>query len=400
MATPSYDVVVIGGGIVGVATAWSLSRSEGTRVLVLEAESHLAQHQTGRNSGVIHSGLYYRPGSDKAKLCAAGRDALYRFCESRHIPHRRCGKLVVATDKSQLSALATLEERGIANDLEGIERLDRVGIEEHEPAAKGVAGLWVPQTGVVDFAAVTAAMAQEIREREGEILLDSRVKKIQTDRNRVRVETDRNVVNCRLLINCAGLQSDRVARLAGLKPEVRLIPFRGEYYEVSERARRRVRSLIYPVPDPRFPFLGVHLTRTIDNRVIAGPNAVLACKREGYQRSDFSFRDVAEILAFPGFWRLIGSFWRTGLAETRRSLNRDSFSKEIRLLVSGISRRHLRPAPSGVRAQAVDRSGRLLDDFHILQRPRMIHVLNAPSPAATAALAIGDHIARLAKSAL
>jgi len=396
MSTPSYDVVVIGGGIVGVATARALSHSGRHRVLVMEAESRLAQHQTGRNSGVIHSGLYYRPGSDKARLCTAGRDSLYDFLESREIPYRRCGKLVVATDEAQIPALDELERRAHANGLEGLQRLDRSGVQEREPAARGIAGLWIPQTGIVDFASVTNALAREVRERDGEILLDSKVRQIELSGDRVRIQTRNHAVHGRLLINCAGLQGDRVARLAGLDPQIRLIPFRGEYYEVEGRTKDLVRTLIYPVPDPRFPFLGVHLTRTVDDRVLAGPNAVLASKREGYRRSDFSFRDVADILAFPGFWRLAGSFWRTGLAEARRSLNKRAFVKETRRLVPGISGRHLRPAPSGVRAQAVDRSGKLLGDFLVLESERMIHVLNAPSPAATASLAIGDHIAALA----
>ena len=367
MSTPEYDIVVIGGGIVGVATARALALSGGHRVLVMEAEPRLAQHQTGRNSGVVHSGLYYRPDSDKARLCTQGRDSLFDFCENHELPYRRCGKLVVATDRSQLPALAELESRAHANGLEGFQRLDRSGIQEREPAASGIAGLWIPQTGIVDFAAVTRALARDVQERDGEILLDSRVRQIQSRGAHLCIETQNQAVQCRLLINCAGLQSDRVARLAGLEPQIRLIPFRGEYYEVEERKRDLVRSLIYPVPDPRFPFLGVHLTRTLDDRVLAGPNAVPAFKRQGYRRSDFSFRDVADILAFPGFWRLAGSFWRTGLAETRRSLDKRAFAKETQRLVPGISKHHLRPAPSGVRAQAVNRSGKLLDDFFLLQ---------------------------------
>lgn len=400
MSTPAYDIVVVGGGIVGVATAHALSLSGRHRVLVLEAEPRLARHQTGRNSGVIHSGLYYRPGSDKARLCSAGREALFQYCEDEQIPHRRCGKLVVATEPEQIPALDELERRAHANGLSGVQRLDRSGIQKREPAANGLVGLWIPQTGIVDFAAVTRALATGVRERNGEILLESRVRRIQRDGQQIRIQTRNNVVRGRLLINCAGLQSDRVARLAGFDPQIRLMPFRGEYFEVTGKAKELVRTLIYPVPDPRFPFLGVHLTRTIDDRVLAGPNAVPAFKREGYRRSDFSFKDVADTLAFPGFWRLAAGFWRTGLAEARRSLSRRAFAEETKCLVPGISRDHLRRAPSGVRAQAVDRSGRLLDDFHILQGERMIHVLNAPSPAATASLAIGCQIAEIAQKAL
>jgi len=400
MSTPSYDVVVIGGGIVGVATARALSLGGRYRVLIMEAEPRLAQHQTGRNSGVIHAGLYYRPGSNKARLCATGREALYRFCEDHQIPFRRCGKLVVATDEEQIPALDQLERRAQANGLNGVQRLDRSGIQEREPAANGIAGLWIPQTGVVDFAVVTEALATDFRDRDGELLLGSRVKQIHHDGDWIRVESSNHEVRGRLLINCAGLHGDRVARLAGVDPQIRLIPFRGEYFEVEGPAMELVRGLIYPVPDPRFPFLGVHWTRTIDDRVLAGPNAVPALRREGYRRTDISLRDVGDILAFPGFWRLAGGFWRTGLAEMRRSLNKRAFVQEAQRLVAQISAGDLRPAPSGVRAQAVDRSGKLLDDFFILQEERMIHVLNAPSPAATASLAIGEQIAQIAEKAL
>lgn len=400
MGTPTYDAVVIGGGIVGVATAHSLAAAGRYRVLIVEAETELARHQTGRNSGVIHSGLYYRPGSHKARLCTAGRDHLYRFCEEHQIPHRRCGKLVVATRESELAVLSELERRAAANGLEGVERLDAAGIRRREPAAAGIAGLWVPQTGVVDFAAVTRALADQVREHNGEVLTGARVRRIHIDGDRIRIDSEHTTVRCRLLVNCGGLHGDRIARMAGLEPGVRLVPFRGEYWQLTDETARLVRSLVYPVPDPRFPFLGVHLTRTIDERVLAGPNAVPAFKREGYRRSDISLRDLFEILTFPGFWRLAASFWQTGLTETRRSLNRKSFAREVQRLVPEVSAGSLRPALSGVRAQAIDRQGHLVDDFAIVQGPRMIHVLNAPSPAATAALAIGDHIAKLGIEAL
>ncbi len=397
MTRASFDVVVIGGGIVGVATAHSLARTGDHRVAVLEAGPRLALHQTGRNSGVIHSGLYYRPGSQKATLCAAGRRQLYEFCASHEIPFRTCGKLVVATESPQLPALARLESRAAANGLEGVEQLDSSAIQHFEPAARGIAGLWVPQTGVVDFAAVTGELARQFQEADGAIFLDSRVQHIGRAPGLLHVKTRRQDFQCRVLINCAGLQADRVARMAGLEPEARLIPFRGEYSRVVGASRDLVRGLIYPVPDPRFPFLGVHLTRTVDDRVLLGPNAVPALKREGYRWTDVSLRDVADTLGFPGFWRLAGSFWKTGLAETHRSLSRRALIRETQRLVPGISHRDLHPHPSGVRAQAVDRDGNLLDDFCILQTDTMIHVLNAPSPAATASLAIGEHIARLAR---
>lgn len=400
MGTSTYDVVIIGGGIVGVATAYSLATSGRCRVLVVEAETELAQHQTGRNSGVIHAGLYYRPGSHKARLCTVGRDRLYRFCEEHQIPHRRCGKLVVATRVSERAALGELERRAAANGIEGVERLGAMGIRRREPAVVGIAGLWVPQTGVVDFATVTRVLADQVREHDGEVLTGARVQRIDIDGERIRIASESTSVHCRLLVNCGGLHGDRIARMAGLEPGVRLVPFRGEYRQLAADAEPLVRGLIYPVPDPRFPFLGVHLTRTIDERVLAGPNAVPALKREGYRRSDISLRDLCETLTFPGFWRLAASFWRTGLAEIRRSLNRKSFAREVQRLIPEISASSLRPAPSGVRAQAIDPQGHLLDDFAIVEGPRMIHVLNAPSPAATAALAIGDHIAGLATKAL
>lgn len=369
-------------------------------MVVLEAERELALHQTGRNSGVIHSGLYYRPGSDKARFCASGRDALYRFCDDNEIAYRRCGKLVVAVDESELPALERLADRAQANGLEGVERLDASGISDREPSAVGVGALWVPQTGIVDFSRVAARLADSILGNGGRILTSARVRKVSTEAGGIALETDSKNARCRLLINCAGLQADRVARLCGLKPEIRLVPFRGEYLELTASAAEKVKGLIYPVPDPRLPFLGIHLTRTIDDRVLAGPNAVLAWKREGYRASDFSVRDTADTLLFPGFWRLAAGFWRTGAGEMYRSWNRAAFMKGLQRLIPTVTAEQLAPSRSGVRAQAIDARGRLLDDFQILQADRMLHVLNAPSPAATASLAIGRHLAEVASTAL
>jgi L-2-hydroxyglutarate oxidase len=399
MSSPVHDVAVVGGGIVGLATAQSLS-AQGVEVVVLEAERELALHQTGRNSGVIHSGLYYRPGSDKARFCASGRDALYRFCEEQDIAFRRCGKLVVAVDDSELPALDRLADRAHANGLEGVERLDAAGIRDREPTAVGVGALWVPETGIVDFSQVATKLAELIRSRGGHILTSARVRKVATEATAINIETDSKTVRCRLLVNCAGLQADRVARLCGMKPEIRLVPFRGEYLELTGSAAEQIHGLIYPVPDPRLPFLGIHLTRTIDDRVLAGPNAVLAWKREGYRASDFSLRDTADTLLFPGFWRLAAGFWRTGAGEMYRSWNRAAFVDGLQRLVPGITSDQLEPSRSGVRAQAIDGQGRLLDDFQILQADRMLHVLNAPSPAATAALAIGRHLSEVASTVL
>ena len=391
---------MIGGGIVGLATARSLADKGVGSLVVLEAENELALHQTGRNSGVIHSGLYYRPGSDKARFCASGRGALYRFCDDNEIAYRRCGKLVVAVDDSELPALDRLAERADANGLEGVERLDAAGIRDKEPSAVGVGALWVPQTGIVDFSRVAARLAELIADKGGRILTSARVRKVSTEPSGIKIETDSKTVRCRLLINCAGLQADRVARLCGLKPEIRLVPFRGEYLELTASAAEKVNGLIYPVPDPRLPFLGIHLTRTIDDRVLAGPNAVLAWKREGYRATDFSLRDTADTLLYPGFWRLATGFWRSGAGEMYRSWNRAAFVEGLQRLMPTVTAEQLAPSRSGVRAQAIDARGRLLDDFQILQSDRMLHVLNAPSPAATAALAIGGHLAEVASAAL
>jgi L-2-hydroxyglutarate oxidase len=400
MSSPIDDVAVIGGGIVGLATANALVSADVGSVVVLEAEAELALHQTGRNSGVIHSGLYYRPDSDKARFCAAGRDALYRFCEEYGIAHRRCGKLVVAVDEAELPDLERLAQRARANGLEGVERLGPEGIREHEPAAAGVGALWVPATGVVDFAQVAHKLAERFCSRGGRILTSARLRRVTARGDELLLDTDLGSLRCRLMINCAGLQADRVARLCGLQSEIRLVPFRGEYLELREPAAQRVNGLVYPVPDPRLPFLGIHLTRTIDDRVLAGPNAVLAWKREGYRATDFSWRDAADTLSFPGFWRLAGSFWRTGAGEMARSWNRSAFLAGLQRLLPGVRADDLRPARSGVRAQAIDRRGTLLDDFQILYGDRMVHVINAPSPAATAALAIGRHLADLASDSL
>ena len=391
-----YDLAVIGGGIVGVATARSLIGHPGLSVIVLEAESELARHQSGHNSGVIHAGLYYPPGSFKARLCTSGREELYRFCQEQDIPHRRCGKVVLATNETELPALEKLESRARENGLDGVERLDTEAIREREPHAAGVAALWVPQTGVVDFAKVTRALARDLEEAGGEVRADSRVVGIRRHPRELVLETESGAVHCSYLVNCAGLQADRIARLSGFRPEVRIVPFRGEYYQLVPDRRELARGLIYPVPDPRFPFLGVHFTRTIDDEVEAGPNAVLALSREGYSRWSFSLRDTGEVLTYPGFWRLAGSYWQTGVGEMHRSLSTSAFVAGLQRLVPAVTTRDVQPAGSGVRAQAVDNRGRLLKDFSILEDERTIQVLNAPSPAATASLAIGRHVASIA----
>jgi len=391
-----FDLAIIGGGIVGTATAMALVRRGGLRLAVLEKEMKLAAHQTGNNSGVIHSGLYYKPGSLKARNCVAGREALYRFCAEHGIPAERCGKVVVATSEKQIPALDELQRRGEANGLDGLRRLAPNEIREFEPHATGIAGLFVPQTGIVDYTRVTEAYAEEVRRAGGEIMLGTQVRRVVREGDAMRLETTAGTVQCRLLINCAGLQSDRVARLCGVDPEIRIVPFRGEYYELRPESTHLVKNLLYPVPDPEFPFLGVHFTRMIAGGVEAGPNAVLAFEREGYTRWSFSLRDAAGTFAFPGFWRMATKYWRMGLGEFARSWSKPAFVRALQALVPELRPEDVERAGAGVRAQALERSGKLLDDFCIVETPRQIHVLNAPSPAATASIAIGESIAAMA----
>lgn len=392
------DVAIVGGGIVGLATSLALLESHRLSVLVLEAEGGVGEHQTGHNSGVIHAGVYYQPGTLKAELCRSGLELMYRFCEDEGIPHRRCGKLVVAVDPRELAALDAIADRGLRNGVR-LRRIPGGQIAEFEPNAVGMAGLWVEETGVVDYRIVAQAIRKRIERLGGLVRTGSEVVAINRRGGRYRLETTSGAVSSRLLVNCAGLQSDRVARLAGADPEVRIVPFRGEYYRLRPSSDHLVRGLIYPVPDPGMPFLGVHFTRGITNRVEAGPNAVLATKREGYRRGDFSLRDLADWATFPGFWRMGLKHWRSGIDEVRRSLSRPRFVESLRRLVPAIAESDLEVGGTGVRAQAVDRNGGLLSDFRFLEQEGALHVLNAPSPAATASLAIGRFIAaRLARA--
>ncbi len=396
-----YDVAIIGGGIVGLATAMALLRAGRCDLVVLEAEDRLAAHQSGRNSGVIHSGLYYRPGSLKARLCVEGREALYRFCRERRIPHERCGKVVVAANAQEAERLDALEERGRANGLEGLKRLGPEQLREHEPHASGVAGLFVPQTGIVDFATVTRAFAEVVRESGGEILTRACVRVVTRQREELVLQTQRGEIRCRTFVNCAGLQSDRVARLCGVAPDCRIIPIRGEYFRLAPRGAALVRNLIYPMPDPRLPLLGVHLTRWIGEDaegVEAGPNAVVVFDRHGYLPRSFDLKDAAEVVGYPGFWRMAARYWRTGLSELWRSMSKQAFTRALQRLVPELTAADLVAGKCGIRAQAVDRAGRLLDDFRIIRHDGMIHVLNAPSPAATSSIAIGRYIASLVSS--
>jgi len=390
---PRFDFAVIGGGIVGLATAMTLLERSRRSLVVLEAEQRLAAHQSGHNSGVIHSGLYYNAGSLKARTCREGREALYQFCLEERVPCRRSGKLVVATTAAELPMLEALERRGRANGLAGLRRVEGRALRDLEPEVAGLAGLWVEDTGVVDFAQVTHAYARRVRAGGGELLTGARVTGVRREPGHLLIETTRGELRAGRLVNCAGLQADRVARMCGVDPGIRIVPFRGEYYELAPERRPLVKHLIYPVPDPTLPFLGVHLTRTVDDRVEVGPNAVLALKREGYRSWDVSPRDIADMLSFPGFWRMAGRHWRSGFAEWRRSLNRRQSVRAAQRLVPALRSRDLVGRRSGVRAQAVDRAGRLLDDFYVVETDDALHVLNAPSPAATASLSIGRTLA-------
>ncbi len=396
MSDNQFEFAVIGGGIVGCATAMTLAQRTFKRVVVIEAEQRLAAHQTGNNSGVIHSGLYYGPKSLKSKNCVAGREALYRFASENDIPHERCGKLVVAVRKEELHPLSDLEERGRQNGLIGLKRLVREEIREIEPHIEGVAGLFVPETGIIDYRRVTETYAEKVRENGGEIRLNTRFKRAIRGPGGLVLETSTGEFRCGLLINCGGLQSDRIARRCGVDPEFRIVPFRGEYYELLPEKAALVRNLVYPVPDPRFPFLGVHFTRMVNGGVEAGPNAVLALKREGYRWRDISLVDMASYLFYAGFWKMALKCGKTGLGEVVRSLSRRAFVRALRKLLPALEMGDIRRGGAGVRAQALDPDGRLADDFRIVTADRMIHVLNAPSPAATASLAIAAHIADLA----
>jgi L-2-hydroxyglutarate oxidase len=392
------DVVLVGGGIVGLATALALLDARpGTSLVVLEKEPELAAHQTGRNSGVIHSGLYYKPGSLKARTCARGRMLLERFCDAHGVTFERCGKVVVATRPEEAAQLEELERRGRANGLSGVRRISTGELREVEPHAAGVAALFVPETGIVDYREVAAAYAREIARLGGEVRTGVRVTGIERSTGgRVVVESIAGDLEARVLVSCAGLASDRVARMAGMEIDVAIVPFRGEYWMLAPERAHLVRNLIYPVPDPAFPFLGVHFTRRVHGGVEAGPNAVLALAREGYSKTSFDARDAVDIARWPGFWKMARRHWRAGMAEQWRSVSRAAFARACAALVPAVTEDDLAPGGAGVRAQAVLRDGSLVDDFAIAEAERMVHVLNAPSPAATASLAIGEETAKRA----
>ncbi len=387
-----YDVAIIGGGIVGLATAWQLLQQRpGTTVLLIEKEKELASHQTGHNSGVIHSGIYYKPGSLRAINCREGKIALEKFCEQSDIPYERCGKVIVATDQSQLSRLEEVYQRGLANQIE-CEKIGKERLSELEPQVSGVAAIHVPGTGIVDYKLVARKLAEQIRDRGADIRCETRLKGLRKETASQIMLTSQGDFASRIIVTCAGLQSDRVARICGADVKTKIIPFRGEYYELKPTATHLCRNLIYPVPDPRFPFLGVHFTRMIRGGVECGPNAVLAFSREGYTKTNINCVDLIDSLTFPGFMKLSWKYWHAGLGEMWRSFSKTAFVEELKKLIPEIQASDLKPAPAGVRAQAVSSDGELVDDFLIETDERTVNVLNAPSPAATASLNIGKTI--------
>lgn len=393
-ATVDADVVVVGGGIVGLATADALVRRHpGLKLVLLEKEAGVARHQTGNNSGVVHAGIYYTPGSLKARLCVAGVRALRDFCEEHGVAYQAVGKVIVATQEAELPRLDALFERGQANGVPGLRTIDADELREIEPHAAGLRAIHSPDTAIVDYPGVCAALAAGLRGAGARLETEAPVIAVGEDAHGLTVTTPRLRVRARRLIACAGLHADRVARMAGAAPDVSIVPFRGEYYFLQPHARERVRGLIYPVADPALPFLGVHLTRTVHGEVEAGPNAVFAFAREGYRQTSVNLRDLAEAVAFPGLWRLAARFWRTGAYEVWRSFSTAAFVASLRKLMPDLSVDDVRRGGAGVRAQAVGRDGRLVDDFAFAETERALHVLNAPSPAATASLTIGAHLA-------
>lgn len=381
----------------GLATALKLLQKDpDLKVMVIEKEAELARHQTGNNSGVIHSGLYYKPGSLKARNCIRGYELLIRFCQEHSIPYALCGKIVVATAEEELPLLKSLFQRGEQNGLTGLRMLTAEALREYEPHVAGLAGFFVPQTGIVDYRVVAEKYGHVIRHLGGAIRLREKVLNITTEPGQIVVVTDQTTHAARLLINCAGLYSDRIARLATPGIDIRIIPFRGEYYKLRKESEHLVRNLIYPVPDPNFPFLGVHFTRMMRGGVEAGPNAVLALSREGYRKSDIRVGDLAETLSWPGFRKVAGKYWKTGLGEMYRSFSKAAFTKALQKLIPEVCEDDLVEGGAGVRAQACDRRGGLVDDFLIFEEKQLINVCNAPSPAATSSLSIGESVADIA----
>ena len=389
----TYDIAIIGGGIVGTAVGMSLQKDKTLSVILIEAENKIAPHQTGNNSGVIHSGLYYKPGSLKAKNCIERRELMYKFCNENNIPHDKCGKIVIAVNDFEVHALQELEQRGKENGIKGIRKISKEEIKEHEPYADGILGLFVPETGIVDYSLVTEKYVELIKVSGGKVLTSTKFLNLVRKNCEMILETNQEKIKTRILVNCAGLQSDRIAKKCGIKPNLQIIPFRGEYFNLVKDKEYLINNLIYPVPDPKFPFLGVHFTRMIKGGVEAGPNAVLSFKREGYKKFDFSFEDSLQMISFAGFWKMAAMHYKMGIKEFYRSFNKSEFVSALQKLVPEIKDADIYPGGAGVRAQALELNGKLVDDFRIIETEKMVHVLNAPSPAATASISIGNTIA-------
>jgi (S)-2-hydroxyglutarate dehydrogenase len=387
------DILIIGGGIVGLATAYRLSQKQpGRSITLVDKEDRLAAHQTGHNSGVLHTGIYYQPGSLKAKNCLQGRLAMIDFCQQHEVPFEICGKVIVAVNENELPALERIYQRGQQNGVQ-CEKIDVDRLREIEPHTAGIAAIHVPEAGIVDYRQVCQTLGDLLRNAGHQIVLSCKVLAMRATPDGAEVHTSCGDFTTGTVINCAGLYSDKLTRKAGVDPEAKIVPFRGEYFELSPEAHHLCRNLIYPVPDPAFPFLGVHFTRMIDGSVECGPNAVLAFRREGYTRTSVHLGELFESLTYPGFVRMASKFWRTGCGEMHRSFSKRAFTKALQRLVPKIRAEHMKPAPAGVRAQALRRTGELVDDFLILENDWGIHVCNAPSPAATSSLNIGDMIA-------
>jgi L-2-hydroxyglutarate oxidase len=392
-----YDITIIGGGIVGLASAYYIKKQNpALKVLLLEKENRLAAHQTGNNSGVIHSGIYYKPGSLKAQNCIKGYQLLLQFAKEQNIPFDLCGKIIVATDKAELPAMENVYNRGVENGLKGLIKINAEQIKEYEPHCTGIAGIFVPQTGIINYTSVSECYAELYKNLGGDLFLNNQIIDIHDKANYAEVITNKNVYQTKLIINCAGLFSDRIALLNEAKLNVRIIPFRGEYFELKAEKQYLVKNLIYPVPDPNFPFLGVHFTRMIGGGIEAGPNAVWAFKREGYKRTDFSISDFWDAISWPGFRKVMFKYMGTGLGEMYRSWNKAAFTKALQRLVPEIQEGDLAEGGAGIRAQACDRNGGLLDDFSIVENKWMINILNAPSPAATSSLSIAESVGSMA----
>lgn len=388
-----YDYLIIGGGIVGLSVGMTLlEKHPGAKLAILEKEEDIAQHQTGHNSGVIHSGIYYNPGSYKARFAKAGNESMRRFCEEHEIPHDICGKVIVATNEGEISELEKLFKRAYQNGLKAT-WLSREELMEKEPFVNGLEAIYLPSTGIVDYKTVSSVMAWKIRSLGGTILTNSEVTAVDEREDAVIVDTKDKTYATKFLVNCAGLYSDRIARMAGYHVDVKIFPFRGEYYELRPEKRHLVNNLIYPVPNPKYPFLGVHATRMIDGKVEVGPNAVPGFKREAYWKTSFNWKDFSEIISYPGFWKLGITYAKEGLDEMSRSFSKKRFTENLRQLIPSIEEDDLMPAPAGVRAQALGSNGELFDDFFIINGRNSVHVCNAPSPAATASLEIGKEIA-------